>query len=68
MSDSRQLINAYQIHHRSKCCRLPIGKCRFGYPHEMAGHRGIRGHNYYFVPEAEEGNIVPHNPSLLAPF
>jgi hypothetical protein len=30
-------------------------------------HR-IRGHNHHFARDAEEGNIVPHNPSLLASF
>jgi hypothetical protein len=63
-SDFRQLIGAYQIHHHSKRCRFPNGKCRFGHPQEMAGHTRIRGHNYYFARDAAEGNIVPHNPSL----
>jgi hypothetical protein len=67
VSDFRQLIDAYQIHH-SKRCRLPNGKCRFSYPQEMAGHTRIRGHNCHFARDAEEGNIVPHNPSLLASF
>jgi hypothetical protein len=26
------------------------------------------GHNYHFAPDAEEGNIVLHNPSLLESF
>jgi hypothetical protein len=34
----------------------------------MAGHTRILGHNYHFARDAEEGNIVPHNPSLLASF
>jgi hypothetical protein len=68
MSDFRQLTDAYPIHHHSKRCRLPNGKCRFGYPQEMAGHTRIRGRNYHFAWDAEEGNIVPHNPSLLASF
>jgi hypothetical protein len=34
----------------------------------MAGHTRISGHNYYFARGAEKGNIVPHNPSLLASF
>jgi hypothetical protein len=68
VSDFRQLIDAYQIHHHYKRCRLPNGKCRFGYPQEMAGHTRIRGHNYRFARDAEEGNIVPHNPSLLVSF
>jgi hypothetical protein len=66
--DFRQLIDAYQIHHHSKRCRLPNGKCRSGYPQEMVGYTRIRGHNYYVARDAEEGNIVPHNPSLLASF
>jgi hypothetical protein len=66
MSDSRQLIDAYQIHHHSKLCRLPNGKCRFGYPQETAGHTRIRGHNSHFARDAEEGNFVPRNPLLLA--
>jgi hypothetical protein len=68
VSDVRQLIDAYQIHHHSKRCRLPNGKCRFGYPPEMARHTRICGHNYHFARDAEEGNIVPHNPSLLSSF
>jgi hypothetical protein len=68
VSDFRQLIDAYQIHHHSKRCRLPNGKYRFDYPQEMAGHTRIRGHNYHFSRDLEEGNIVPHNPSLLASF
>jgi hypothetical protein len=68
MSDFRQLIDAYQIHRHSKRCRLPNGKCRFGYPQEMARHTGIGDHNYHFARDAEEGNIVPRNPLLLASF
>jgi hypothetical protein len=68
VSNFRQLIDAYQIHHHSKRCRLPNGKCRFGCPQEMAGHTRIRGHNYHFARDAEEGNIVCHNPSLFASF
>jgi hypothetical protein len=34
----------------------------------MAGHTRIGGHNYHFAVDAEEGNIVPHNPSLLTSF
>jgi hypothetical protein len=68
VSDFCQLIEADQIHHHFKRCRFPNGKCRFGHPQEMAGHRRIRGHNYHFARDAEEGNIVPHNPSLLASF
>jgi hypothetical protein len=66
--DFRQLTDAYQIHHHFKCCRLPNATGRFGYPQEMVGHTRIRGHNYHFARDAEEGNIVPHNPSLLASF
>jgi hypothetical protein len=36
ISDFRKLINSYQIHHHSKRCRLPDGKCRAGYPHEIS--------------------------------
>jgi hypothetical protein len=68
VSDSRELIDAYQIHHHSKRCRLPNGRRRFVYPQEMTGHTRIRGHNYHFARDADEGNIVPHNPSLLTPF
>jgi hypothetical protein len=68
VSDFRQLIDAYQIHHHSKCCRLPNSKCRSGSPQEMAGHTRTRGRNYHFARDAEEGNIVPHNPSLPAFF
>jgi hypothetical protein len=68
VSGFRQLTDAYQIHHHSKRCRLPNGKCRFGYPQEMAGHTRIRGHNCHFARDAEEGNIVLHGPSLLASF
>jgi hypothetical protein len=32
----------------------------------MAGHTRIRGDNCHFARDAEEGNIVFHNPSLLA--
>jgi hypothetical protein len=32
VSNFRQLIGTYQIHHHSERCRLPNGKCRFGYP------------------------------------
>jgi hypothetical protein len=49
VSDFRQLIDAYQRHHHSKRCRFPNGKCRFGYPQEMAGHTRICGHNYRFA-------------------
>jgi hypothetical protein len=66
MSDFRQLIDAYQIHHHSKHCRLPNGKCQFGYPHDMTGHTRILDHTYHFARGAEEENIVPRNPSLLA--
>jgi hypothetical protein len=66
--DFRILIDAYQIHHSSIRYRLPNGKRRFGYPQEMAGHTRIRGHNYYFARDAEEGNIVLHNPSCWHPF
>jgi hypothetical protein len=38
VSDFRQLVDAYQIHPPSKHRRLPSGKCRFGYPQEMAEH------------------------------
>jgi hypothetical protein len=68
VSDFRQLIDAYQIHHHSKRCRLPSGKCRLGYPQEMTGHTRICGHNYHFAQDAEEGNIMTYNPSLLASF
>jgi hypothetical protein len=68
VSHFRQLINAYQIHHHSKRYRLPNGKCRFGYPQKMAGHIRVPGHNYHFALDAEEGNIVPHNPLLFASF
>jgi hypothetical protein len=34
----------------------------------MAEHTRIRGHNYHFARDAEEGNIIPRNPSLLASF
>jgi hypothetical protein len=68
VSDFCQLIDAYQIHRHSKRCRFPSGKCRFGYPQEMAGYTRIRDHNYHFARDAEEGNIMPHNPSLLASF
>jgi hypothetical protein len=68
VSDFRQLIDTYQTHHHSKRCRLPNVTCQFGYPQEMAGHTRIRGHDYYFARDAEEGNIVPQNPSLLAFF
>jgi hypothetical protein len=68
MSDFRQLIDAYQIHYHSKRCRLPNSKCQFGYRQEMAGHTRRCSHNYHFARDAEEGNIVPHNPSLLASF
>jgi hypothetical protein len=68
VSDFRQLINAYQIHHHSKRCQLPNGNYGFDYPQEMAGHTRFRGHNYHFARDAEEGNIVPQNPSLLASF
>jgi hypothetical protein len=68
VSDFRQMIHAYQIHHHSKHRRLPNGKCRFDYPQEMSGHTRIPGHNYHFARDAEEGNIVPDNPSLLAFF
>jgi hypothetical protein len=34
----------------------------------MAGHTRIRGHNYHFARDAEEGNIVPHNSSFWASF
>jgi hypothetical protein len=34
----------------------------------MAGDTRIRGHNYHFAQDAEAGNIVPHNPSLLGSF
>jgi hypothetical protein len=68
VSDFRQLIDAYQIYHHSKRRRLPNGKCRFGYPQEIAGHTRIPGHNYHFARDAEEGNIVPHNSSLLESF
>jgi hypothetical protein len=68
MSYFHQLIDAYQIYHHFKRCRLPNGKCRFGYPQEMAGHTRIRGHNTHFTRDAEKGNIVPHNLSLLASF
>jgi hypothetical protein len=68
VSDFRQLIDAYQIYHHFKRCRLPNGKCRFGYPQEMAGHTRMRGHNTHFARDAEKGNIVPHNLSLLASF
>jgi hypothetical protein len=67
MSDFYLLIDAYPIHH-FKRCRLPNGKCRFGYPQEMAEYTRIRGHNYHFARDSKEGNIVPHNPSLLASF
>jgi hypothetical protein len=67
VSNFRQLIDVYQIHH-SKRCRLPNGKCPFGYPQEMAAHTRMRGHNYYFARDAEEEKIVPHNPLLLDPF
>jgi hypothetical protein len=68
VSDFHQLIDVYQIYHHSKCCRLPNDKCQFGYRQEMAGHTRIRGHNHYFVRDAEKGNIVSHNPLLLASF
>jgi hypothetical protein len=68
VSDFRQLIDAYQIHHHSKHCRLPNDKCRFGCPQEKAGRTRIRGHNYHFARDTEEGNIMPRNPSLLASF
>jgi hypothetical protein len=54
VSDFRQLIDAYQIHQHSKRCRLPNGKCRFGYPQEMAGHTRIRGYKDCFCWDAEE--------------
>jgi hypothetical protein len=68
VSDFRQLIDANQIPHHFKCCQLPNGKCRFGYPQEMAGHTRIHGHNHDFARDAEEQDIVPDNPSLLASF
>jgi hypothetical protein len=68
VSDFRQLIDACQIHHHSKCSRLPNGKCWFGYPQEIAGQTRIRDHSYHFSPGAEEGNIVSHNLLLLAFF
>jgi hypothetical protein len=36
VSNFHQLIDAYQIHYHSKRCRLPNGKCQFGYPQAMA--------------------------------
>jgi hypothetical protein len=68
VSDFHQLIDTYKIHHHSKRCRLPNGKCRLGYSQELAGHTRTRGHNYHFARAAEEGNIVPQDSSLLASF
>jgi hypothetical protein len=34
----------------------------------MTRHTRIRGHNYLFARDAEEGNVVPHTPLLLASF
>jgi hypothetical protein len=68
VSDFHQLTDAYQIDHHSKRCRLPNGKYQFGYPQEMAGQTRIHGHGYHFARDAEEGNIVLRNPSLLVSF
>jgi hypothetical protein len=51
-----------------KRCQLLNGACRFGYPQETGEHTRIRGHDYQFALGAEEKNIVPHNPLLLASF
>jgi hypothetical protein len=66
--DFRKLIDSYQIHHHSKRCRLPDGKCQFGYPQQRLDVTTIRQHKYYFASDAQEVNIVPHNTLLLAYF
>jgi DNA polymerase III delta prime subunit len=68
VTDCRKLIDSYQIHHHSKRCRLPDGKCRFGYPQPSLDVTKIRHHRYHFARDAQEANIVPHNTLLLTYF
>jgi hypothetical protein len=68
VSDFRQLIDAIQIHHHSKRCRLPNGRCRFSHPQQISDQRKIQGHTHLFPGDAQEDNIVLHNPLLLAYF
>jgi hypothetical protein len=68
VTDFRQLIDSYQIHHHSKRCRLPGGKRRFGYPQTTYEHTRICGHNDLFARDDQETLIVLHNPLLLVYF
>jgi hypothetical protein len=65
VSDFRQLIDAFQIHHHSKHCRLPNGKYWFGYLQQISDQATIQCHTYLFARSAQEGNIVRRNPLLL---
>jgi hypothetical protein len=66
VSDSRQLIDSYQIHHHIKRCRSLDWKSPCGYSQAPSQRTSIRGHSYYFARDARETNIVRHNPFPLA--
>jgi hypothetical protein len=54
VSGFRLLTDTYQMHHHSKQCRLPGGKCRFWYPQDNSDETRIRRHNYLFACDSEE--------------
>jgi hypothetical protein len=68
VADLRVLIESYQKHHHSRRCGVPPGPCRFGYPQRPAPHTTIRRLRYCFARDADGGDIVPHNPLVLAHF
>jgi hypothetical protein len=68
VADFRVLIESYQKHHHSRRCGVPPGPCRFGYPQPAVPRTTIRRLRYCFARDVDGGDIVPHNPFLLAHF
>jgi hypothetical protein len=68
VADFRTLVKTYQIHNHSQRCARGKGRCKFGYPQPISSGTVLRGHQYVFERNAEEVNVVPHNPRILALF
>jgi hypothetical protein len=68
VSDFRQLIDSYQIHHNSKQCRLPDGKCRFGHPQRLFRPDKNLSSQLSFYRHSQETNIITRDSLLFAYF
>jgi hypothetical protein len=65
ISDFRALIDQFQIHHHSRRCRKPSGKCKYGYPQPVNAESRIQKCQYLFKRSELDQNIVPHKLALL---